>query len=55
MPEDPIAEIVRQLQDTLSELRETKNREVRLTLLRHMRLLLHEADRVVDDARAESA
>lgn len=50
MPEDQVAEIVRQLQETLSELQETKNREVRLTLLRHMRLLLQEADHVLDEA-----
>ena len=55
MPEDQLAEIVRQLQETLFELQETKNREVRLTLLRHMRLLLLEADRVVDEVRVESA
>jgi hypothetical protein len=55
MPEDEIAPIVRQLQETLSELKETKNRDMRLTLLRHMRLLLSEADNAVDQARAESA
>jgi hypothetical protein len=55
MPEDQLAEIVRQLQETLSELQETKNRELQLTLVRHMRLLLLEADRVLDEARAESA
>ena len=55
MPEDEIAAIVRQLQETLSELKETKNRDMRLTLLRHMRLLLLEADTAVDEARAESA
>jgi hypothetical protein len=54
MPEDEIAAIVRQLQETLSELKETKNRDMGLTMLRHMRLLL-EADRAVDEARAESA
>jgi hypothetical protein len=55
MLEDKIAAIVRQLQEPLSELKETKNRDMRLTLLRHMRLLLFEADRAVDEARAESA
>jgi hypothetical protein len=33
----------RQLQETLFELQETKDGEVRLTLLRHMRLLVLEA------------
>jgi hypothetical protein len=55
MPEDEIVAIVRQLQETLSELKETKNRDMRLTLMRHMRLLLLEADNAVDQARAESA
>ena len=55
MPDDQVAEIIQQLQETLSELQETKNREVRLSLLRHMRLLLLEADRVLDEAPAESA
>jgi len=55
MPEDEIAAIIGQLQETLSELKETKNRDLRLRLLRHMRLLLSEADRAVDQARAESA
>ena len=55
MPEDEIAAIVRQLQETLSELKETKNRDMQLTLLRHMRLLLLEADRAVDEERAEPA
>jgi hypothetical protein len=54
MPEDQVAEIVRQLQEPLPELQETKHRENRLTLLRHMRLLLLEADLVLDEARAES-
>lgn len=51
MPEHETAAIARQLQGTLSELKETKNRDRRLALLRHMRLLLLEADRVVDEAR----
>jgi hypothetical protein len=51
MPEHETA-IARQLQGTLSELKETKNRDRRLALLRHMRLLLLEADRVVDEARS---
>jgi hypothetical protein len=55
MPEDEIAAMVRQLQETLSEVKETMNRDMRLTLLRHMRLLLLEADNAVDQARAESA
>jgi hypothetical protein len=55
MAEDEIAAIVRELQETLSELRETKNCDMRLTLMRHMRLLLLEADNAVDQARAESA
>jgi hypothetical protein len=55
MPEDEISAIVRQLQETLSELKETKNRDKRLTLLRHMRLLLSEADHAVDETQAESA
>jgi hypothetical protein len=40
MPEHQFAEILRELQETPSELQEPKNREVRLTLVRHMRLLL---------------
>jgi hypothetical protein len=55
MPEHQFVEIVRELQETLSELQQTTNREVRLTLVRHMRLWLLEADRVLDEARAESA
>ena len=55
MADDQIAEICRQLQETLSELQETRNRDLRLTLLRHMRLLLLEAERALDDARAEFA
>ena len=55
MPEDEIAAMVRQLQETLSEVKETRNLDMRLTLLRHMRLLLLEADNAVDQARAESA
>jgi hypothetical protein len=38
MPEDQIAEIVRQLHETVTEPQETKHREVQLKLLRHMRL-----------------
>jgi hypothetical protein len=53
--EDELEPIVRQLQETLSELQETKNREIRLTLLRHMRLLLLEGDRVLDETQTKSS
>ena len=48
-PKEELAAIVRELQETLYRLQESKNREVRLTLLRRMGLLLREADRVVDE------
>lgn len=54
VPEDEMDPILRQLQETLSELQETKNREARLTLLQHMRLLLLEADHVLDETQTES-
>jgi hypothetical protein len=49
MPRDEFAEIARHLQEAVSELQETLNHEKRLTLLGHMRLLLLEADRVLDE------
>src|SRR5215469_12343529 len=54
MPRDEFAEIARQLQEAVSELQETLNHEKRLTLLGHMRLLLLEADRVLDDLKPPS-
>ena len=47
--------LLRQLQETLSELRETKNREVRLTLLQHMWLLLLEANHVLAETQTEAS
>jgi hypothetical protein len=53
MPKDEFGEIARHLHETVSQLLVTKEHEVRLKLLRHMRMLLLESDGVLDQAASE--
>jgi hypothetical protein len=53
MTRDDFAEIARQLQEAAVELQETLNHQLRPTLVRHIRLLLLEADRILDEAPVE--
>jgi len=49
MPVDYFMEVERQLEETLNRLKQVKDTGQRRTLLLHLRLLIMEADRLLDD------
>ena len=49
MSESEFAEVEHQLQETLNRLKQTKEAAQKRTLLHHLRLLVMEADKLLDD------
>jgi len=49
MSESELAEVEHELQETLNRLKQTKDPARKRTLLLHLRLLLMEADKLLDD------
>ena len=49
MSDSEFAEVEHELQETLDRLRQTENVAQKRTLLLHLRLLLMEADKLLDD------